>query len=83
MEDSIVAKAIHEAIDKIRTKDRQRPHEGIVIRAAANQCGLAPDQIQQHLMLLVKNGVVYIECTSKGEDSYYFNADKLASNEDI
>ena len=82
MEDSIVAKAIHEAIDKIRTKDRQRPHEGNIIRVAASQCGLAPDQIHKHLILLVKNGVV-IERTSKGEDSYYFDADKLASNEDI
>ena len=83
MEDSTFAKAIHEAIDKIRTKDRQRPHVGNIIKVAANQSGLAPDQIQKHLSLLVTNGVVYIERTSKGEDSYYFDADKLTRNDGI
>ena len=83
MENSIFAKAIHEAIDKIRTKDRQRPHVGNIIKVAANQSGLAPDQIQKHLSLLVTNGVVYIERTSKGKDSYYFDADKLTSNDGI
>ena len=58
MEESICAKAIHKEIDKIRTKDRQRPHDGNIIRVAANLSGLAPDQIQKHLTLLVENGVV-------------------------
>ena len=53
-ENSSIAKAIHKAIDKIRTKDRERPQNGNIIKVVVNQSGLAPEQIQKHLTLPVK-----------------------------
>ncbi len=77
MEQTSIAKAIYQAILKIRAS-HNRPHEENISKSAAKSLGLSKEQVKDHLASLVETGAVYISRTAKGDDSYFIlNVNKL------
>ena len=70
MKKTNIAKAIYQAILKIRA-GQNRPHAENISKAAAKSLGLTKEQVKEHLESLVATGAVYISKTTKGDDSYF------------
>lgn len=70
MEKTSIAKAIYQAILKIRAS-HNRPHEENISKTTAKSLGLTKEQVKDHLESLVETGAVYISQTAKGNDSYF------------
>ena len=71
IEESLHAKAIYEAIQRIRKVQKKRPHSGNIISAASKSSGLPEKELSNTLEKLVESGSVFISETSRGEDSYF------------
>ena len=71
IEESLHAKAIYEAIQRIRKVQKKRPQSGNIISAASKSSGLPDKELSNTLEKLVESGAVFISETSRGEDSYF------------